>query len=88
MMSPVKELTFDTQLDAENVLKELKYTIHEEGAATVRAYYEASGLPNLCEGGTSSSSGWTDLSKAEVKPQPDGSGFFINLPRPKSLSQS
>lgn len=78
MMSPVKELTFGTQNDAEKVLRELKATIENDGGAvTVRQYYEASGVPQLCEGGTSSSSGWTDLSKAEVKAQPDGSGFSI-----------
>ena len=88
MMSPVKELTFNTQADAERVLAELKGTIeHEGGAVTVRQYYEASGCANLCEAGVSSSSGWTNLSKAEVKPQPDGSGYVINLPRPVSLSQ-
>lgn len=89
MMSPVKELTFNTQLDAENVLKELKYNIDQDGAVTVRTYYEASNLPNLVEAnGVSSSSGWTDLSKAEIKAQPDGSGYYITLPRPKSLSQN
>ena len=89
LQSPVKELTFSTQADAENVLAELKGTIeHEGGAVSVRQYYEASGCPQLCESGVSSSSGWTNLSKAEVKAQPDGSGFYISLPRPVSLTQS
>jgi hypothetical protein len=89
MMSPVKELTFETKLDAENVLKELQDTIVSDGGAvTVRTYYEAAGVPELCEAnGVSSKSGWTDLSKAEIKAQPDG-GFCITLPRPKSLSQN
>lgn len=89
MMSPVKELTFGTQADAEKVLAELKGIIeHEGGAVTVREYYETSGCPQLCESGVSSSSGWTNLSKAEVKAQPDGSGFIISLPRPISLSKT
>lgn len=88
MMSPVKELTFASHSDAEKVLKELRYTIENDGEVTVRTYYEASGCPNLVEpNGVSSSSGWTDLSKAEVRAQPDGSGYSINLPRPKSLSK-
>ena len=88
MMSPVKELTFGTQSDAEKVLAELKDTIENEGGAvTVRQYYEASGCENLIgNDGTCSSSGWTNLSKAEIKAQPDGSGFYISLPRPISLS--
>ena len=88
MMSPVKELTFESKIDAEKVLKELVDTISSDGAVTVRTYYEASGVPGLCEAnGVSSRSGWTDLSKAEIKSQPDG-GFCISLPRPKSLSQN
>ena len=42
MMSPVKELTFNTKLDAERVLAELKDTIEREQLVTVRQYYEAS----------------------------------------------
>lgn len=89
MMSPVKELTFNTQQDADNVLRELRAMIESEGLVTVRQYYEASGVPNLVEAsGVSSSSGWTNLSKADVKAQPDGSGWTINLPRPISLSKN
>lgn len=89
MMSPVKELTFDTQKDAENVLKELQYTIKEENMVTVRQYYEASGVPELVESnGVSSSSGWKNLEKASVEPQPDGNGYYIKLPRPINLSSA
>ena len=89
MMSPVKELTFATQSDAERVLAELKYTLEQEKAVTVRQYYETSGRPELVEAnGVSSSSGWQNLSKAEVKATPDGSGYSITLPRPVSLSAS
>jgi hypothetical protein len=87
MMSPVKELTFNTEMDARKVLGELKDTIERDGMVTVRQYYEASSVPQLCEGGTSSSSGWKNLSKAEIKSPPDGSGYVISLPRPVSLSQ-
>ncbi len=86
-LSPVKELTFATRADADKVLNELRSTItNEGGSVTVRQYYEAGGRPELCESGVSSSSGWTNLSKAEVKEQPDGDGFYITLPRPVSLS--
>ena len=86
-MSPVKELIFATQADAEKVLRELKDTIEQEQMVTVRAYYEASNRPELVEpNGVSSSSGWQNLSKAEVKATPDGSGYCITLPRPVSLS--
>ena len=86
MMSPVKELTFPTRAAAERVLAELRGTIEEEGCVTVRQYYEASSVPQLCEAGISSTSGWTNLSKADIKDQPNGEGFIINLPRPVSLS--
>lgn len=91
MMSPVKELTFDTKEDANNVLNQLKYAARENedfGAATVREYYEASGCPNLVEtNGVSSSSGWKreQLEKVSVKENPDG-GWTLNLPRPQSLA--
>ena len=86
-MSPVKELTFATQSDAEKVLQELKETIEQEKCVTARQYYEASGRPELVEpNGVSSASGWTNLSKVEVKSQPDGSGYYIPLPKPISLS--
>ena len=87
-LSPVKELTFPTRLDANSVLDKLKETIEEEGGVTVRQYYEMSGCPQLCESGVSSSSGWTNLSKVEVKEQPDGDGFCLTLPRPISLSSN
>lgn len=90
MMSPVKELTFGTQAEAERVLSEMRGTAHEEGGAvTVRQYYEASGCPELVEpNGVSSSSGFTEamLEKVAVKPQPDGSGYYITMPRPMSLT--
>ena len=87
MMSPVKELTFATQASAERVLKELKDTLESEDQVSVRQYYEASGRAELCESnGVSSSSGWTNLSKAKVEATPDGSGYQISLPRPVSLS--
>ena len=87
-MNPVKELTFATRADAERVLNELKNTIANEGegSVTVRQYYESSGCPQLCESGISSKSGWTNLSKAEIKDQPNGEGFVINLPRPVDLT--
>ena len=84
--SPVKELTFQTRIDAQRVLNELKDTIKQEGHVTVRQYYEASSCPELCESsGTASSNGWTNLEKAEVKDSPGGEGFCISLPRPVSL---
>ena len=88
MVGPVKELTFASQSDAEKVLAELKNTIaSDEKCVTVRQYYEASGRPELVESsGVSSSSGWTNLDKATVKPNADGNGYFITLPRPMSLS--
>ena len=86
MMSPVKELTFPTRGAAERVLAELRDTIQEEGAVTVRQYYETSSVPNLCEAGISSSTGWTNLNKCEIREQPGGEGFMIALPRPVSLS--
>jgi len=86
MVGPVKELTFNTQRDAECVLQELRDTIREEDQVTVRQYYEASGRPELVESsGVSSSSGWKSLDKVTVDPQPDGSGYYIKLPRPISL---
>lgn len=87
MMSPVKELTFGTQADAEKVLASMRQTMEKEnGMVTVREYYETSGCPELVESsGVSSSSGWKDLSKASVKANPDG-GYSISLPRPVSLS--
>ena len=86
-LSPVKELTFDTRAKASRVLSELKQTIIDEnGSVTVRQYYEMAGVPQLCESGVSSSSGWTNLDKAEIKEQPDGDGFYIDLPRPVSLA--
>ena len=89
MMSPVKELTFATEADARKVLQELCSTIQEEQGVTVRQYYEASGHPELVESnGVSSSSGWTNLDKATIKAQADGSGYYINLPRPMSLSSN
>ena len=87
MMSPGKELTFATRAEAERVLAELKNTISEEHAVTVRQYYETSGVPNLCDG-VSSASGWTNVNKASVKDQPNGEGFYIDLPRPVSLSSN
>ena len=90
MMSPVKELTFQTLKDANRVLQELKYTAEQEnGYVTVRQYYEASGRPELIDAnGVSSTSGWSSqtLSKIEsAKDAPDG-GYQIPLPRPQSLS--
>lgn len=87
MMSPVKELTFGTQAEAERVLSSLRETMaNENGMVTVREYYETSGCPELVEtNGVSSSSGWKDLSKVTVKANPDG-GYSISLPRPVSLS--
>jgi len=88
MMSPVKELTFATQADAQSVLNEMKATVEKDQLVTVRQYYEASGHPELVEAnGVSSSSGWTNLSKIEVKPKEDG-GYYIPLPRPISLSSN
>ena len=90
MMSPVKELTFVTQADAERVKRELiDVAANENGTATVRTYYEAAGHPELVEAnGVSSSSGWTKsmLDKLEVKPQADGSGYYLTLSKPISLS--
>ncbi len=90
MMSPVKELTFVTQADAERVKRELiDVATNENGTATVRTYYEAAGHPELVEAnGVSSSSGWTKsmLDKLEVKSQPDGSGYYLTLGKPISLS--
>lgn len=88
-LSPVKELTFATRIEASKVLDELKATAENEGGyATVRQYYEASGTPQLCESGVSSSSGWSKgmLNKVEIIEQPDGDGFCLKLPRPMSLS--
>lgn len=87
MMSPVKELTFATRLDAEKVLNHLKGVIQNDKAVTVREYYESGGCPELCGDGTASSSGWDNLNKVEIKEQPDGSGFTLNLPRPMDLSK-
>jgi hypothetical protein len=86
-LSPVKELTFSSRAEANSVLEQLKATIQEEGNVTVRQYYELSGTPQLCESGVSSTSGWTNLSKVEIKEQPDGDGFYLTLPRPINLSQ-
>lgn len=88
-LSPVKDLTFTTRADAIHVLTELRDTAENEGGSvTVRQYYEASGCPELCESGISSSSGWTKqmLAKVDVVEQPDGDGFMIKLPRPVSLT--
>ena len=85
MMSPVKELTFASRLDAEKVLNHLKGVIQRDEAVTVREYYECGGRPELCGDGTASSSGWTNLNKVEIKEAPDGNGFSLNLPRPQSL---
>ena len=88
VMSPVKEIKFDTAGDAQKVLDELKMSIQSDSeghCATVRQYYEAANLPELCESGVSSSTGWTDLDKVEVKPHPDGDGFYLNMPRPRGL---
>jgi len=87
MSSPVKELTFGTRAEADRVLNELKNTISEEGGCvTVRQYYEISGVPQLCEAnGVSSSSGWKNLDKTEIKDRPDGNGFYLTLPTPISL---
>ena len=87
MMSPVKELTFATRLDAERVLNHLKGVIQNDNAVTVREYYESGGCPELCGDGTASSSGWENLNKVEIKEQPDGSGFTLSLPRPVNLSK-
>lgn len=88
MMSPVKELTFETRADALNVLENLKGIMKEEGGmVTVRDYYETGGQPGLCESGVSSTSGWRNLDKVEVKEQPDGSGWILTLPRPINLKQ-
>lgn len=86
-MSPVKDITFAKKSAAERVLGVMKQLCNDpqEGkCATVRAYYEASGLPELCDG-VSSSSGWTSMDNVEVKPCPDGDGFYISLPRPIGL---
>ena len=83
-MSPVKDITFPTKAHAEKVLSKLKALINDpqEGrCATVRSYYEAANLPELCDT-VSSSSGWIKLDNVEVKPCTDGDGFYINLPRP------
>ena len=91
-MNPVKELTFITQSDAEKVKKEMIDTAEEEGGmVTVRQYYEASGHPELVESnGVSSSSGWKRemLDRVSVKPQPDGSGYYLTMPKPISLTVS
>lgn len=90
MMSPVKELTFATQADAERVRADLMETAKEEnGVVTVRQYYESSGRPELVEAnGVSSSSGWKEemIKKIEVKAQPDGSGYYLTMPKPISLT--
>ena len=86
-MSPVKDITFSSKASAERVLGELKRSVadpQEGNCVTVRSYYELSGLPDLCDG-VSSSSGWTNLDKVEVKPCEDGDGFRITLPRPIGL---
>lgn len=86
-MSPVKDITFATRSSAEKVLNELKRSVNdpqEGNCVTVRAYYEAANLPELCDG-VSSSSGWTSMDKVEVKPCSDGDGFYITLPRPIGL---
>ena len=86
-MSPVKDITFATKAAAEKVLNELRRSVNdpqEGNCVTVRAYYEAANLPELCDG-VSSSSGWTSMDKVEVKPCADGDGFYITLPRPIGL---
>lgn len=89
MMSPVKDLVFATEADANRVLAELKDTIEQENGVTVRRYYEASSRPELVEpNGVSSSSGWTNLSKVRVQATPDGSGYYLPLPRPVSLTSN
>lgn len=87
--SPVKDLTFDKQSDAEKVLAYLKDVAQQEnGMVSVRDYYEASGRPELVEtNGVSSSSGWKKevLDKVTVKSNPEG-GYSVSLPRPISLT--
>ena len=86
-MSPVKDITFTTKEAAEKVLNRLKRSVNdpqEGNCVTVRTYYEAANLPELCDG-VSSSSGWTSLDKVEVKPCPDSNDFYITLPRPIGL---
>jgi hypothetical protein len=87
MMSPVKELTFATLADANNVLNILKKDVQENGMTTVRDYYEYSGHPELCGDGSASSSGWRSLDGVEAKPNPDG-GYTLSLKRPVSLSSN
>lgn len=86
-MSPVKEITFTQESSAQKVLNDLKRLVNDPSqgnCATVRSYYEAANLPELCDS-VSSSSGWTSMDGVTVKPCEDGKDFYITLPRPIGL---
>lgn len=75
-----EDLTFESRIDAETVLNELRLEIHNYGLVSVANAYDLSGktAPH-----TYHNYGWTSLERAEVMRVRDG--WIIQFPKPLPL---
>lgn len=74
---------FETKEDAEEQIRVIRETYdYNEGVLSVAEFLDAAQIkPTPIH----TKWGWIDISNVSAEPYPDGSGWYVNLPRPRPL---
>lgn len=79
----IDRVWFETKEDAEEQLRAIRDIYdYNEGTLSVAEFLDAA---QMKASPIHTKWGWFDISSATAEPYPDGSGWYINLPRPRRL---
>lgn len=79
----VDRVWFETKEDAEEQIRVIRETYdYNEGTLSVAEFLDAA---QMKASPIHTKWGWFDISNASAEPYPDGSGWYVNLPRPRRL---
>lgn len=79
----IDRIMFDTREEAEEQIRCIRETYdYNEGVLSVAEFLDCA---QLKASPIHTKWGWIDISNVSAEPYPDGSGWYINLPRPRPL---
>lgn len=80
--SDIRDLIFETRVDAEEVIGELLNNLNDYGKASVADFYDAAGISH---DHTDINFGW--LPGTEFRVRPVSGGYVIDMPRPRAFTR-
>ena len=81
----IDRIWFETREDAEEQIRVIRDIYdYNEGVLSVAEFLDAAQLQHKATP-IHTKWGWIDISNASAEPYPDGSGWYVNLPKPRPL---